>query len=379
MARLEAFRAVFTDEAIAKMPSDSLLRSLVTEKHPNFTIWRTEMNSCLELAQRYDVLDADLIARITNADYSVHKAALNELKVAGYLEGKFGTDSLKWHPDNIKGGKGEFALYYTSEQAIFIEVKTIFPREQESLKSCIIDKLRKYTEQVKLPYVLDITIKDTGTSENISGQRYKNYLVQELQGKTIESLNGEPCALGDYCDRSTGMVLNVSLLPLIRRKNDGRGCIVGVIGGEAGFLADDDYVKHSLDKAYEQRPLEDIPFLVILCCNTAFPIDEHSMSDALFGSSALRYYQSEGLEASIREPEWFRRLNGVYHPTHRRNLSATGLYIERFVDPSLEKKFEIYHNPFSTRQIQPDVFANRCDRQLIKKNDTEMEWVIYAS
>ena len=148
-------------------------------------------------------------------------------------------------------------------------------------------------------------------------------------------------------------------------------------GGGARFVQNEVYINHSLYKAYRQLPTGRQPCLVILCSSTAFPIDEHSMLNALLGALSLRYYQSNDRTAKVPEPETVRQPNGFFQPRRNRKLSAVGVYGEKLTETGMETNLEIYHNPVGSNPIPDSTFMNMKDgvRQLVKANDTEMKWI----
>jgi len=223
---------------------------------------------------------------------------------------------------------------------------------------------------------LSAHITSPGTSESFSGKKFKNFLTRELSAINPDDLKQKSIKLPDYKDDNTGLHLEIETLPIKPRKKEVASHI-SIIGGEARFVANKEYIQHSLAKAYEQLPRGKQPGLVILCPSTAFPMDEHDMLDALLGSLAYHVYQSTGKKAKVPEPEAFRKLDGFYRHRHHqhRQLSATGLYLEGYSENSVEQGLEIYHNPFASNPLSQSLFQGKGVRQLVKKNDQEMGWI----
>ena len=375
---LESFqylKRLFPPDFIASLSEESFLHRLQVEQRLEADIWRQHIDNCLELAYRYDLVDADLEARLKKGDWESWQASMNELRVAKLLEGLFGTDCLRWRPQGRERREGEFELVLNkTDKPIFIEVKTVFPRELERLEHRIIEKLRHYTEQVPFPFALDVHIKEVGTSENFSGRKFKHFLTEELGKINAENMKAELIKLPDYRDDNTGLYLEITTIPVPPKPRQ-RTSYVGVIGGEARFLDNKEYLKHSLRKAYDQLPKEKQPCLAILCSSTAFPIDEDDMLNALLGTLALRVYYSIDRTAKVPEPKWFRKLDGFYHPRRNRHLSATGLFKEKPLGRGIEEKLEIYHNPFTANLLDDFIFKGKGVRQLVRKSETEMGWI----
>lgn len=363
----------FPVDFIESLTEDNRSYRFLIDKDSRADAWRQEIDDCLELAYRYNLVDANLEARLKKGDRESWHATINELRVAKTLEAFFGIDCLLWHPKGRGKKVGEFALVKT-EELIFVEVKTVFPRDLERLEERIIEKLSSFAEQVPITSFLSAHITSPGTSESFSGKKFKNFLTRELSAINPDDLKQKSIKLPDYKDDNTGLHLEIETLP-IRPKKEEVASHIGVIGGEARFVGNKEYIKHSLTKAYEQLPKGKQPGLVILCPSTAFVIDEDDMLNALLGSLAVRFYQSTGKKTKVPEPETFRKPDGFYHPRRHRQLSATGLYQEGFFKNDIEQGLEIYHNPCALNSLSESLFKGKGVRQLVKKNDQEMEWI----
>jgi hypothetical protein len=363
----------FPADFIESLTEDNRSYRFLVDKDPRANAWRKEIDDCLELAYRYDLVDADLEARLKKGDRESWLATINELRVAKTLEAFFGKDCLLWHPKGHGKKVGEFALVKTGEP-IFIEVKTVFPRDLERLEERIIQKLSSLAEEVPIPSFLSVHIISPGTSESFSGNKLKSSLTRELSVINPDDLKQKSIKLPDYKDDNTGLYLEIETLP-IKPKSKEVASHIGIIGGEARFVANKEYIKHSLAKAYEQLPRGKQPGLVILCPSTAFPIDENDMLNALLGSFTVRFYQYTGEKAEVPEPETFRKPDGFYIHRRHRQLSATGLYLEGYSKNDVEQGLEIYHNPFALNSLSHSLFKGKGVKQLVKKNDQEMEWI----
>jgi len=328
----------------------------------------------LQLALGYKLADADLEGRLMKGDWGTFEEIINELKCAKFLERLFGISSLRWHPLGRKERVGEFEIVPSNlDKPIFVEVKTIVPRDRERIENHIKNKLCQYAEQVTVPCFLNVTIKEGGNLEDFSGRRFRKFLREELSKmnvRDVESFHKLP----DYRDERTGLHLEIEILPIPAEPRL-KSCHVGIIGGEAKFINNEVYVHHSLRKAYEQRPSKaQQPFLVLLCSSTEFPIDEDDMLNALLGTLAVRYQLISDESASAPEPEPFRQHDGFYQPRRSRKLSATGLYRENFTKSRIESRLEIYHNPWAANPLDYSVFEGEAVRQLVKVDEGCMEW-----
>ena len=367
----------FPADFIESLTEDNRSYRFLVDKDPRANVWRKEIDDCLELAYRYNLVDADLEARLKKGDRESWLATINELRVAKTLEAFFGVDCLRWHPKGHEKKVGEFELVLSkTDKPIFIEVKTVFPRELERLEERIREKLRGFVKQVPITSLLSVHITSPGTSESFSGKKFKSFLTTELSVINPDDLKHKSIKLPDYKDGNTGLHLEIETLP-IRPKKKKVASHIGVIGGELRLVSNEEYIKHSLAKAYEQLPRKKQPCLVILCPSTAFPMDEDDMVDALLGSVAYHVYLSTDKKAKVPEPEPFRKLDGFYcHRHHQhRQLSATGLYLEGYSKNGIEQGLEIYHNPFASNPLSQSLFQGKGIRQLVKKNDQEMGWI----
>jgi hypothetical protein len=359
------------------LTEDNRSYRFLVDKDPRANAWRQEIDGCLELAYRYNLVDADLEARLKKGDRESWAAAINELRVAKTFEAFFGVGCLKWHPKGHEKKVGEFEIALGKmDKPVFIEVKTVFPRELERLEEQVREKLRGFAEQVPVASVLSVHITSPGTVESFSGRKFKDFLTRELSAINPDDLGRKSIKLPDYKDDNTGLHLEIEAMQ-IRLKRKKVASHIGVIGGEARPVSNEEYIKHSLEKAYEQLPRKKQPCLVILCPTTAFPTDEDDMVDALLGSQAYHVYLATGEKTKVPEPEPFRKLDGFYcHRHHQhRQLSATGLYLEGYSRNGIKQGFEIYHNPFASNPLSQSLFQGKGVRQLVKKNDQEMGWI----
>lgn len=367
----------FPANFIESLTKDKRSYRFLIDEDPRGNVWRQEIDDCLELAYRYDLVDADLEARLKKGDRESWAASVNELRVAKTFEVFFGIDCLRWHPKGNEKKVAEFELAPSkTDKPIFIEVKTVFPRELERLEERIKERLQGFAEQVSIASFLSVHITSPGTSESFSGRKFKDFLTRELSAINPDDLGRKSIKLRDYEDDNTGLHLEIETLQ-IRPKRKEAASHIGIIGGEARSLTNEEYIKHSLAKAYEQRPRKKQPFLVILCPSTAFPTDEDDMLNALLGSLAYHVYLATGEQTKVPEPEPFRKLDGFYRHRHykHRQLSATGLYLEGYSKNDIKQGFEIYHNPFASNPLSQSFFKGKGVRQFVKKNDQEMEWI----
>ncbi len=361
----------FPVDFIVSLVEDNFLYRLLVDEAPRADVWRQDIDDCLELAYRYNLVDADLEARLMKGDRESWQATINELVVAKLMEKIFKIGCLRWHPQGRKKKVGEFELVLNEKDIIiFVEIKTVFPREMEKLEQRIIEKLSHYAEQVHIPSFLNVHIQMPGISESFSGKKFKNYLTQEISQLNSDDSGQNSFKLPDYKDNSTGLHLKIETLQIAIRRED-TNCHIGIIGGEARTLENEEYIKHSLRKAYEQLPSGGQPCLVVICPSTAFPIDEDDMLIALLGHLAVRFYRRNG--EPITKPATIRMPDGFFQPRRYRKISAVGLYKGRNID----KPLEIYHNPFGANPIPDSSFINikAGVRQLAKVSNTEMTWL----
>lgn len=366
---LLALKYFFPPDFAASLSDQSFLYRLLHEQGSAADNQRQYINNSLELALRHDLADTDLKGRLRKGDQEVFDSAIKELRCAKFLEGLFGVNSLRWHPQGREGRIGEFEIVLSNlDKPIFVEVKTIFPRDLESLEERIIDKLLRYAEQVSLPFDLSVHIKEVGKAEDFSGKKFKKFLEEELGKINVGETKEELLKLPDYRDDKTGLHLEIEVFPVSPEPIQG-GCHIGIIGGEARSVRNEAYIHHSLHKAYEQRPEGKQPFLVILCSSTTFPIDEHDMLNVLLGP--VSYWVSD---RPGTKPEPFRKLDGFPRPQRNRQLSAIGLYGEKFTKKGIESSLEIYHNPWARNPLDYSIFEGHGVRQLVKIDDEHMGW-----
>ena len=160
----------------------------------------------------------------------------------------------------------------------------------------------------------------------------------------------------------------------IPMKSSLQSCHIGIIGGEARFVKDEDYIHHSLQRAYEKLQEGQQPCLALLCYSTEFPIYEEAVLNALLGTLAVRYQLITGVPVSASKSETIRRPNGFYQPRRNRRLSATGVYEENLTEKRMEAKLDIYHNPWAANPLDYSILGGESVRQLIKVSEGHMEW-----
>lgn len=369
---LWALECFFPPDFVASLPEESLLRELLCAQHSRAEMWRQHISDCLELALRYKLRNADLKARLQKGDWETFSATINELRCAKFLEKLFGIGSLRWHPPGRKEKVGEFEVVLSNlNKPIFVEVKTIVPRELERMEERVKDKLHQYVEQVDIPCFLHVTIRKAGDLEDFNGRSFKKFLREELSKVNIgdiEKLRKIP----DYRDDRTGLHLEIGILPILGEPRP-QSCHIGIISGEARFSKDHIHIRHSLKKAEVKLP-EEKPCLVLLCSSTEFPIDEDDILNALLGTLGIHYQLISDESASAPEPEPFRQPDGFYQPRRNNKLSATGVYQRIFTERRIEGKLEIYHNPWAANPLDYSIFEGKGVRQLIKIDEGRMEW-----
>jgi hypothetical protein len=191
------------------------------------------------LAYRYNLVGADLESRLKSEDYEFWQASMNELGVANAIERCFGIGCLRWHPQGQKRKVGEYEIFVAETgTTIFVEVKTVFPREMERLESQIIDKLYRYSEQIHIPSMLSVTIESLGTSESFSGKNFKDFLSKELIKISSDADITKDIELNDYHDNRTGLHLKITVLTTT--PNEIKNCHIGIIGGEARWVQNEE-------------------------------------------------------------------------------------------------------------------------------------------
>ena len=106
----EYLTRLFPPEFVASLSDENYLYRLLTDEDSRLDDWRNNVNECLELAYRYDLVDADLEARLKKGNQESWQATMNELRVARIMEEIFGRGCLRWHPQGRKQKVGEYEL-----------------------------------------------------------------------------------------------------------------------------------------------------------------------------------------------------------------------------------------------------------------------------
>src|SRR4030042_1812241 len=144
-------------------------------------LFRNQLDQCLELAYRKDIVDNDLKARIKNPDVTVFESAFYELKVAKLIESK--GNEIKFHPP----GKDRSKLEYEAigpQRSCLIEVKTLFESEEEKREHETLVKLWETTSQITSGFVL--TFVDYTTGRDFSKKDFQQWLstiLDEMQSR----------------------------------------------------------------------------------------------------------------------------------------------------------------------------------------------------
>ncbi|MBA7637456.1 hypothetical protein ES703_45101 [subsurface metagenome] len=358
---LESFqntKRFFPPDFIASLSEESFLYRLLVEQSPKGDVWRKHIDDCLELAYRYNLVDSDLEARLKKDDWESWQATSNELGVAKFLESILGFNSLQWHPEGQKGKIGEFNIGLVNlDKPIFVEVKTIFPRELENLENRVFQKIRRCVERVQLPFSLSVQLRDPGKTENFSTTKLRHYLKEEL---------GKPLPLLDYRDNATGFHLKITAYPTTGRDN----CHLQSCTYNVRFMNSAPYIHHSLNKAY-RKLRKDQPNFVVLCPYPNYLVEEEDKLNALLGT--LVYTFTLQSDSSTRGGGSARLSDGFFQPRRNRKLSAVGFYTQTFGNSVVHANLEVYHNHFSRRPIDYSTFKSKGVRQLVKKNNKERE------
>ncbi len=365
----ELLSEFYSNDFISSLPQDSRLHKILTTDLPQTENLRIEIDKCLELAHRYKLIDADLESRLRSSDGQIWQSAMNELRVALQFEIIFGKDCLTWRPIGDKQKVGEFELNAKGNRPIFIEIKSVFPRELDQMGRRLITKLHKYVEKSPYPYILDITVIELGDSDNFSSRRFLTFLKQNLSALNEQETIKQPIELPIYFDEITNTKLSITVLPIQPEPNS-TASHLGVSSLGVRLVNNADYIKHSLSKAYSQIPKNETNCLVILCSETEFPIDERAMLNALLGTLAYRIYREKG-----RQNMPFRKPDGYFQPDRNTYISAVGLFDSKIIESEIISSFEVYHNPHARNPLQSSAFLGKGIRQLVRKNDKEMEWI----
>ncbi len=369
-SKIESFmhlKRFFPADFVTLLSKDSFLYRLLVEQRPEADVWRRNIDDCLELAYRYNLVDADLEARLKKGDWESWEAAINELKVAKSIEQIIGDNCLNWRPIGKKRRVGEFEILLDELKInIFCEVKTILPRDLERLEQHVYDKLRSCIKEVALPFAITIQLKNAGEIENFSERSLKIFLEDEL--KRLDTQDKEKVyELPDYQDK-TGLHLEIHASPSKKFNN----CYLGACSFNARWGSNEAYVKHSLGKAYTKLDGTK-PSLVILCASPNYLINEHDMLGAWLGTENVVITYGE--DGAAINTEVTRKPNGFC--LKRPKISAASIYKDNIDNEQAEIVYylEIYHNPLATIPIDESIFKGHGVKQLIRKNDREMEWI----
>ncbi len=361
-------KRLFSPDFIASLSEENFLHRLLVEQRPEADIWRQHINDCLELAYRYNLVDADLDARLKKGDWESWQAAINELKAAKYMEGIFRIGCLNWHPKGRERKVGEFEIILSGlDVPIFVEVKTILPRDLENLEQRVFEKLRRSIRTIQLPFGISIRLESAGQTENFSQNFLKEFLIRELNKLNTKDAS-KLYKLPKYQDKKTGLHLDIQAFPSSKYTN----CYLGVCSFNARFMNNSEYVKFSLSKALEKLDKGDIrPLLVILCPSPNHLIDEHDVLNACLGTET--FVVTMGSDGSVVDTKTTRKPDGLFQ--YKPKLSLIGIYKDQSNEKTIKGDLELYHNPSATHPIGKSVFKGRGVRQLVKKNDLEMEWI----
>ncbi len=368
---LESFqhlKRLYSPDFSASLSEDSFLYRLLTEQRTEAEIWRQHIDDCLELAYRYNLVDADLEARLRKGDWESWEAAINELKVGKFLENLFGVSSLRWRPQGRGRRVGEFEVVLSDlDITIFVEVKTILLRDLENLEQRVFDKLRRCIKKVPLPFILSVQLRNAGQTENFSERRLKGFLVRELSKCSTEDTE-KHYELPDYQDM-TGLHLEIQAYPNPKR----RTCLLGACGYNVRMMNNAEYVKHSLSKAYEKLANGDKRSIVVLCPSPNYLIDEYDILNALLGTKVFTVTMSG--DGSVIDTKTSRKPDGFFQLKHKQKLSLVGVYKERFTEDAIRGDLELYHNPLTVNPLDDSIFKGKGVRQLVKVSDKEMGWI----
>ena len=310
--------------------------------------------------------DADAIShfrdKLRHQGRRVFQSYLTELEMAGYckergyeIELEPQISGSKKNPD-FKAERDDFR--------VFFEVKNLFMDELIQMDDLDVQIHGRFGK-IKERFVFGIS--------------YKPSVLQIRHLKNLQTFISKNLVELDKCQEihfPFSLFFPDEKNPLAEVKIWGRpkrldhGYLAGLVTGAFGLPQGSKNIRRKISKKISQLPKGEANVIVIELGHLFY--NEVDILDALFGDEHLRVNKKDFSTHVVREKE------RIFDAKKNTRLSAVIYYKKRFQNQSFLVSKTIFHNPFATRHIHPDFFADKDVKQLVpieEKDVYRMEWI----
>ncbi len=299
------------------------LYRVLCDGSPDMHELRDHMEQLLRAASAVGILDSQTEGRLRSGDQNQFRAAMAELECSEFLHAR--GFPLKPRPQGAPGRSGDLEIALASR--IFVEVKAVLDRPREQEEDRLTAKLWRYAEEVKGNYLVWLSVATP--ADDFRGPRFRQWLEKRL----AEAGKSEVTAT--YTDRS-GLQVAVEATPC---ETGGR---VGLAQShEARFLHTPDYLRASVDAAYEQVPDDGRPTLIVLRPFLSFGARDKHMLSCLYGTEQWR------INLQTKEVASTRARDGLMRAGHHERMSAVALLLGQRLVHGARSSLDVCHHPFA--------------------------------
>lgn len=302
------------------------------------------LEGLLQLADRHGQLHADTQRRLKSPAPEQFWGKLNELVVASIFESR--GYKVEFNPQGRLRREGEFLLFLS--EAVFVEVKTMFPRALEKAEERWVEKLCRVAQRLDYPAWVNIEVVKHPNSD-FQTRRFGRFLARVLPDMARSGKAGRGVR---YEDSNSGLE---AIVTLMAKLPSGPVEASPAIGPK--WLKNDRYIRASLQAASGQLPPH-MPCLVVLCDKLEFPASSRDFCNALYGT--LGYLWNGVTQRGIGAA---RSADGFLSPGGHRRVSVVAQLDELGESQNPYSELVFYHNPWARRPLEAGELAAISRRQ----------------
>lgn len=357
---------IFPEDKIRKLSDSDWRYRIMFDKEPQDSEMRDCVKRLLDFAERQDVLDAGMLARLGNEDYDQFQSAIHELAVAEFLSY---VGSIDWHPPGRDLRIGEFNLSPEGYKPIFVEVKTIFDSLEERKGYNNWNTLREVAHSVFSPFHISAEI--TRLECDVVPKHFRAWLQRQ-----VTSLKGVLTQLDQqqqitFKDKSEDGSITEIEADFVKCRDDDLPTSCGFTSGGLSNLRK--RMIEVIDGALGQLP-DNQPTLVVIA-SPGWSLGKNEMLAAMFSPPKITYKMSTEPVVNKQQEDLtlLYDLEGIVQPAIRTRLSAVGAWHHKWTKEP-QGSLEIYHNPLCGKQIPHHALEAPNVCQLVPKERGTMEW-----
>ena len=306
----------------------------------------------------------DLDARLrSELDYA-HLSARLELFVHHYFRSN-GWEAQIHAPVAHSSNRPDF-LVKKGDAKLVIECRSVF---DQSVLTQQDQRLRQLAEEAGKKLRRTIILHPlSDLPPSVPATRIRAWMRQQ------QITDGNPDLLEfDFWDDYQGHHYGVrALLP---RLNDGEESLAGVHGlmSQAQTITTVQRLRAALREKAGKYGSLGMPYVIAVSMETGHPASLQSELDALFGDRVWNLPQrGPATVTEIQNPNGFFTSHRNNVPEYR-DVQAVLVYRFKWLDEGHEHLMHIYHNPFATKTIDPELFPKV--PQFMRQGETAMGWI----